>query len=97
MAQLPVESMATGGLGWFTDLTVYDPYFVLPIASALTMLVTIEVCNKYVVAQYSLLLVWGCKAWGTGVPHNLVRCVFRCAPHSCRLTRLQLLTIIIAP
>ena len=43
MAQLPVESMATGGLGWFTDLTVYDPYFVLPVISALTMLVTIEV------------------------------------------------------
>lgn len=42
MAQLPVESMATGGLGWFADLTVYDPYFVLPVASALTMLVTIE-------------------------------------------------------
>ena len=62
MAQLPVESMATGGLGWFADLTVYDPYFVLPVASALTMLVTIEVCNTCIITQYSFLLVQGCKA-----------------------------------
>jgi len=30
MANLPVESMTNGGLAWFTDLTVMDPYYVLP-------------------------------------------------------------------
>ncbi|XP_065065171.1 mitochondrial inner membrane protein OXA1L-like [Rhopilema esculentum] len=42
MAQLPVESMSTGGLLWFTNLTAYDPYFVLPILTSATMLLTIE-------------------------------------------------------
>ena len=53
MAQLPVESMATGGLGWLTDLTAYDPYYVMPIASAVTMLITIEVgySNRYKISK----------------------------------------------
>ncbi|KAI5918844.1 60Kd inner membrane protein-domain-containing protein [Camillea tinctor] len=33
MAAIPVPSLETGGLAWFTDLTVPDPYFILPIAS----------------------------------------------------------------
>lgn len=53
MAQLPVESMAAGGIGWFTDLTIYDPYFILPVAASLTMLVTIEVSIR---ADCTLLL-----------------------------------------
>lgn len=31
MAAVPVESMKTGGLYWFTDLTVHDPYYILPL------------------------------------------------------------------
>lgn len=31
MAAIPVPSLETGGVAWFTDLTVYDPYYVLPI------------------------------------------------------------------
>jgi YidC/Oxa1 family membrane protein insertase len=34
MSGLPVPSMETGGFLWFTDLTVPDPYFLLPIASS---------------------------------------------------------------
>ncbi|KAI0849035.1 60Kd inner membrane protein-domain-containing protein [Daldinia vernicosa] len=33
MAALPVPSLETGGLAWFTDLTVHDPYYILPITS----------------------------------------------------------------
>ncbi|KAI1372848.1 60Kd inner membrane protein-domain-containing protein [Hypoxylon crocopeplum] len=33
MAAIPVPSLETGGIGWFTDLTVHDPYFILPMAS----------------------------------------------------------------
>jgi YidC/Oxa1 family membrane protein insertase len=43
MANAPVESMKEGGLFWFTDLTVADPYFILPIITSITMLATIEV------------------------------------------------------
>jgi YidC/Oxa1 family membrane protein insertase len=43
MANLPVESMKTGGLFWFPDLTIADPYFLLPILCSASMLLTIEV------------------------------------------------------
>ncbi|OTA68106.1 hypothetical protein K449DRAFT_190141 [Hypoxylon sp. EC38] len=33
MAAIPVPSLETGGLAWFTDLTVPDPYYILPAAS----------------------------------------------------------------
>lgn len=34
MAALPVPSLETGGFAWVTDLTVYDPTYILPLASA---------------------------------------------------------------
>lgn len=37
MANCPVPSMTTGGLGWFLDLSTKDPYFILPIMTAATM------------------------------------------------------------
>ena len=35
-------SFKTGGVLWFTDLSVTDPMYLLPVASALTMLLSIE-------------------------------------------------------
>ena len=43
MARVPIESMKTGGFLWFTDLTVSDPYFLLPLISVSTMLLVMEV------------------------------------------------------
>ena len=43
MSELPVVSMQSGGLLWFTDLTVPDPYFVLPLLNVATFLIAIEV------------------------------------------------------
>lgn len=43
MVNAPVESLKEGGLLWFTDLTVVDPYMLLPLATCATLLVTIEV------------------------------------------------------
>ena len=37
MANLPVESMMVGGVGWFEDLTLRDPFYVLPLVTAATM------------------------------------------------------------
>lgn len=42
MANLPVDSLREGGLAWFTDLTLADPYYLLPIITSCTMLATIE-------------------------------------------------------
>ncbi|XP_041376259.1 mitochondrial inner membrane protein OXA1L-like [Gigantopelta aegis] len=43
MANLPVESMKTGGLFWFTDLTIPDPFYALPLMTMSTFLLTIEI------------------------------------------------------
>lgn len=43
MANTPVESMRDGGLFWFTDLTVPDQFFAMPIITSLTLYATIEV------------------------------------------------------
>ena len=43
MAALPVESLENGGTLWFPDLTVCDPYYVLPIASAALFAVAMRV------------------------------------------------------
>ncbi|ELT87155.1 hypothetical protein CAPTEDRAFT_171303 [Capitella teleta] len=42
MVNVPVQSMTTGGLLWFTDLTIPDPYFLLPVMTSLTLLLTLE-------------------------------------------------------
>jgi len=36
------DELATGGLFWFTDLTVPDPTYILPVACGITFLATIE-------------------------------------------------------
>jgi len=43
MANLPVESMKTGGTAWFMDLTITDPYYILPLATVTLLYATIEV------------------------------------------------------
>lgn len=43
MANTPVESMREGGLFWFTDLTVADPIFMLPLITSATLYLTIEI------------------------------------------------------
>lgn len=43
MANLPVESLKTGGLFWFTDLTVADPFYILPLITSVTVWITLEV------------------------------------------------------
>lgn len=43
MANTPVESMREGGLFWFTDLTLSDPTFMLPLLTSATLYLTIEI------------------------------------------------------
>jgi len=44
MATLPVPSLETGGLLWFQDLTLADPFFVLPIVTAYLYYASMRVC-----------------------------------------------------
>lgn len=43
MAAVPVESMKTGGVLWFEDLTVADPYYILPVLACGSFVASIEV------------------------------------------------------
>jgi YidC/Oxa1 family membrane protein insertase len=45
------DEFATGGMFWFTDLTVTDPYYILPVTSTLTFLALIELGKDQMVAQ----------------------------------------------
>jgi len=42
MANLPVESMTTGGMGWFSNLTVADPIMLLPLLTCTTLFFNIR-------------------------------------------------------
>ncbi|KAM9425202.1 mitochondrial inner membrane protein OXA1L [Pholidichthys leucotaenia] len=42
MAYLPVPSLQTGGVFWFTDLTAADPFYILPLAVTGTMYFILE-------------------------------------------------------
>lgn len=42
MVNAPVESLETGGMLWFTDLTLSDPYYLLPLITSATLALTIE-------------------------------------------------------
>ena len=46
MAQFPVHSMKTGGTLWFTDLTIPDPTFALPVLACGSFILNIEVLNQ---------------------------------------------------
>ena len=45
------ESFTSGGLLWFQNLSVHDPYYVLPVISAVTMLAASEITSKSVDPQ----------------------------------------------
>lgn len=45
MASLPVPGLQTGGMAWFTDLTVADPYYLLPAFFAGAVYMTMKVCR----------------------------------------------------
>eukprot|EP00123_Amoebidium_parasiticum_P018277 comp24157_c1_seq1/m.44006 comp24157_c1_seq1/g.44006 ORF comp24157_c1_seq1/g.44006 comp24157_c1_seq1/m.44006 type:complete len:418 (-) comp24157_c1_seq1:378-1631(-) len=57
MAELPVESMKTGGLLWVTDLTIPDPYYILPVASGLSMLASLELGTEGVSNQQQTVVM----------------------------------------
>ncbi|KAK1752934.1 60Kd inner membrane protein-domain-containing protein [Echria macrotheca] len=51
MADLPVASMENGGLLWFTDLTVADPFFLLPLATACLFAMSMRIPIRYMAKE----------------------------------------------
>ena len=49
-------SFSSGGILWFKDLTVADPYYILPVLSAVTMLAASEITSKNVDPQQRWLM-----------------------------------------
>ena len=43
MANLPLESMMHGGLFWFQDLTVADPFYALPLLTSASLYLQFKV------------------------------------------------------
>jgi len=50
------ESFTEGGLLWFQDLSVQDPFYILPILSAVTMLAASEITSKNIDPQQRWLM-----------------------------------------
>ncbi|XP_075067578.1 mitochondrial inner membrane protein OXA1L [Mixophyes fleayi] len=57
MAFLPVPSLQSGGLWWFTDLTAADPIYVLPIIVTCSMLAVIELGAEFGVNNPQLVVM----------------------------------------
>ena len=51
-----LESFVNGGLYWFKDLTVADPYFILPVAYVLTMMASQELTIRRTAPQQKQLM-----------------------------------------
>jgi len=51
-----LDSFQTGGLFWFTDLTVADPLFILPVAYVVTMMASQELAMRNTAAQQKQLM-----------------------------------------
>jgi len=47
MANCPVDSMKTGGFAWFTDLTIADPTYILPILTSVTLFIQFYLGVEY--------------------------------------------------
>lgn len=47
MAALPVPGLDTAGILWFRDLTMADPYLILPCVGAVVMVFTMKVSSGY--------------------------------------------------
>ena len=55
LAGAEIPSMTTEGLAWMTNLTLPDPYWVLPVASTALTLATLEVSFSFLLSYLSLL------------------------------------------
>lgn len=51
MVNAPVESFQNGGIAWFTDLTMADPYYILPVITCSTLWLTLRYATAHTPAS----------------------------------------------
>ncbi|KAJ2841096.1 hypothetical protein J3B02_006053 [Coemansia erecta] len=66
MATIPeITHMHTGGLWWFKDLTLADPYYILPALSTIGMMAVMELQTKMNTAtEQSQAMIYGMRSMG---------------------------------
>lgn len=69
MVNAPVESLQTGGMLWFPDLTMVDPYYLLPLITCSTLALTIHLGTDT-----------GKVPTGSGDTQNIMMMVLKCLP-----------------
>lgn len=56
MAAIPVPSMEHGGMFWFTDFTVHDPFYILPLTSVAVTVLMFKV-SKPAIRYYHIFTI----------------------------------------
>ena len=59
MAKAPLASMTEGGLFWFSNLVIPDPYFILPASTSTTLLISLYVSESRSAMQASPIIKYG--------------------------------------
>ncbi len=47
LSEAPLPQFKEGGFGWVTDLTLPDPYYILPISSMVLTNIMLRVCGVF--------------------------------------------------
>ena len=59
MYNAPVESLTTGGVLWFPNLLIPDPFFLLPLSTSITMLISMQVSETRNAMESNPMLKYG--------------------------------------
>lgn len=75
MADAPIPGLHDGGFGWVTDLTLQDPYYILPITSMVLTNIVLRVCRPLPLAIL-LTISEGRSRWYGILEWNLFRTTY---------------------
>ena len=59
MYNAPVESFASGGMLWFPDLLLPDPFFILPLSTSITMFISMQVSEMRNAMEANAMMKYG--------------------------------------
>lgn len=59
MYNAPVESLTSGGVLWFPDLLLPDPFFILPLSTSITMFISMQVSEMRNAMQANAMMKYG--------------------------------------
>lgn len=67
LSEIQVPSLTTGGALWFTDLTVADPYYILPVMTCLSNFLLFEYGMPSKPEAMSPVMRWGLRGLSVGL------------------------------